>query len=431
MNHCVFYGTLLVAGAMAGTAMASSPYFVEPDVNVVFSAFSEQPGDGFGWAAEDLGDINGDGASDLITSAPFQFNGGANTGKVYVYSGADGTLLASHTGDAGELLGYSVSLAGDLNGDGTNDYVSGSLARVVAWSGADHSMLWQQTGSTFRFGYDVDTAGDVNGDGKDDVVVGETGVNGNAGAVHVLSGADGSVIWTHLGDSTLGLLGGAVGRLGDVDGDGVPDVAAGARGGGLQPNDKQKPRGIAYALSGVDGSVLYDMRPVGLPSNTDLQPIGTYGVFFAAGGGDVDGDGIGDVFVGDYDARRGGSNPNSHDPLTTGTGRAYLYSGANGHRLGVLNAESGGDGFGPGRIIPDVNGDGRDDVYVAGYTWGPNFEGKAYVMSRGGATLRTMTGTQPFAGLGVDAVGLDDVNGDGKTDFLLTGFAEIHVILGN
>lgn len=429
MNRCALYGALMVAGSMAGSAMAASPYFVEPDVDVVFSAFGEQPGDGFGWAGEDLGDIDGDGASDLITSAPFQINGGINTGKVYVYSGATGALLASHTGAPGELLGFSVSLAGDLNGDGTNDYVAGSLARVVAWSGADHSVLWQQTGTTFRFGYDVDTAGDVNGDGLDDVVVGETAVNGNAGAVHILSGADGSFIWTHPGGGSLELLGGAVGRLGDVNGDGVPDVVAGARGGGLQA-DGQIPRGIAYALSGADGSVLYDMRPVGLASNTSGVPVGTYGVFFAAGGGDIDGDGVGDVFVGDYDAQRGGSNPSSHDPLTTGTGRAYLYSGANGHRLGVLNAESRGDGFGPGRIIPDVNGDGRDDVYVAGYTWGPSFEGRAYVMSGRGGTLRTMTGTQPFAGLGVDAVGLDDVNGDGKTDYLLTGFSEIHVILG-
>lgn len=421
MRYSFLSATLGILLPAAG--FAAHPAFVEPDVDVLFSAFGEQPGDGFGWVAEDLGDLNGDGASDFITSAPWFASAGSLVGKVYVYSGADGLLLAGHEGNAVELLGYGASLAGDLNGDGINDYVAGSLARVVAWSGADHTVLWQQSGTTFRFGFDVDTAGDANGDGLDDVIVGETGVNGNAGAVHLLSGLDGSVLWTRAGSEGLDLLGSAVGRLGDVNDDGHSDVVAGSRGAGL------KDRGAAYALSGADGSVLYDMRPVGRASNT--APASTFATFHAAGGGDLDGDGVGDIFIGDYDAQRGRSNPNSNEPLGTGTGRAYVFSGRDGHRLGVLNAESHGDGFGPGRIVPDVDGDGRSDVFVAGYTWGDNAEGKAYLLSGRGGILRTMTGTQPAAFLGVDALGLGDANGDGRTDFVLTGNGLLYVIAGN
>lgn len=408
-------GAVALTLGLSNNVPAAHPDFVEPDVKVVFSATGEQSGDEFGWVAEDLGDINGDGASDFITSAPFHIIGGALAGKVYVYSGADGTLLASHTGNPPELLGYGASLAGDLDGDGVNDYVAGSLDRVVAWSGADHGMLWQQTGSTFRFGFDVDTAGDVNGDGLDEVIVGETGVNGNSGAVHLLSGLDGSFLWTRKGGETLDLLGSAVGRLDDVNGDGIPDVVAGARGGG------HKNRGAAYALSGADGTLIQEMRPVGeLPEGA---AVGTFATFHAAGGGDVDGDGVSDVYVGDYNAFK--------EEEGAGAGRAYLFSGVDGNRIRVLNAESAGDGFGPGRVIPDVDGDGRADIFSAAYTWGPNSEGKAYVISGRGGVLRTMTGTQPFASLGVDALALDDANLDGRTDFVLTGSGVIHVIAGN
>lgn len=137
--------------------------------------------------------------------------------------------------------------------------------------------------------------------------------------------------------------------------------------------------------------------------------------------GDIDGDGVNDIFIGDFAAFRDGPR----------TGRAYLYSGRDGHRLGVINAENIGDGVGPGRIVPDVDGDGLGDVYVAAFRFGENFEGKAWVRSGRGGIIRTMTGTEPGAFLGIDALSLEDVNDDGRTDFLLTGNGVIHVIAGN
>lgn len=149
--------------------------------------------------------------------------------------------------------------------------------------------------------------------------------------------------------------------------------------------------------------------------------MGTFATFHAAGGGDVDGDSTSDIFIGDFNAFQ----------EKNGTGRAYVFSGFNGNRLSVINAESGGDGMGPGRIVGDVDGDGWDDVFVAAYTWGDSAQGKAYLRSGRGGVIRTMTGTEPAAFLGVDAAGLSDVNGDGKLDFLVTGSGVIHVVTGN
>jgi hypothetical protein len=416
------------------TVWGADPNFVEPDVEVVASLFTEQIGSSFGWVAEDLGDISGDGASDFIVSAPFLVDGDGNsTGKIYLYSGADGAPLATHTGIPGELLGFSASLAGKLNDDDVNDYVAGSRVRLVAYSGADHTVIWE-VAPPQGIGFDVDTAGDITGDGIDEVIVGATGtaVNGaNSGAALLLNGVDGSVLWQFNGAEPLDLAGSAVGRLGDVNMDGVPDVVVGMRGGG------QQNRGIAFTLSGVDGSVLYDMSPVGRSASPGGS-FGTFATFHAAGGLDVDGDGINDVFIGDFAATRGqqnpnlgGGNPNAPRPVG-GTGRAYVFSGADGTRLHVINAENNGDGIGPGRLVGDANSDGLADVYVASFTFGPNAEGKAYLYSGADLSLlRTMTGTQPSVFLGVDALGLGDVNFDAVPDYLLTGFEAIHIIAGN
>ncbi len=406
-----------VLSLLAGGALAADPNFVEPDVDVQYTLVTEQPGSSFGWVGENLGDIDGDGASDFVVTAPFLTDAnGNNIGRTYVYSGADGSLIISHTGNTGEFMGFSASNAGDLNNDGVNDYASGTLFRVIAWSGADHQVLWEVPRGGENFGFDLDTAGDINGDGLSEVIVGAsaTATNGQAsGAAYLLSGADGSILWRQDGAEAFDRMGSSVGRLDDVNGDGVLDVVAGVRSGG------KKDRGTAFALSGVDGSIIYTMRPVGLPAT----PVSTYATFHGAGGGDVNGDGIGDIFIGDFAARRG--------PPNSATGRAYVYSGTNGKKLHLFNAENNGDGIGPGRIVPDADGDGQADIYLAAFTFGANSEGKAYLHSGAdGALLRTMTGTLPNAFLGVDAFSAGDVNLDGLPDYVLTGFEVVHLILG-
>jgi hypothetical protein len=258
----------------------------------------------------------------------------------------------------------------------------------------------------------VNAAGDVDGDGRADVVVGapRTSVSGRlAGRVVVLSGRTGATLWTMDGLAPGDLLGTAVSGLDDLDGDGAPEQGAGARNAG------PKTGGLAFVLSGRDGSIERTLHPAGTAVD--------FGWFFVHDAGDVDRDGVGDIYVGDFsDGWQG--------PFT---GRGYVYSGASGERIRTMNAEASGDGFGVGRGIGDVDGDGFADLFLAAYTSsaGAPSGGRAYLVSgRNGRTLRTITGAVAGASVGVDAIGLGDVNGDGMTDLLLTTFNNAYVVAG-
>lgn len=419
-------GVLFALGLAVGPTLAAGA-FVEPEAVVLLTISGEESGDSFGWVAENLGDINGDGINDMITSAPNGAPAGSFTGKVYVYSGSDGSLLNAVVGSQpGQRFGYSASRAGDVNADGVPDYVAGGpggTGRVMVFSGADHKVLHEWSGTPGSgFGAAATSAGDIDGDGYGDLIVGSTRDHTGgelAGRVYVYSGRDGSVIWQR--DGIPGArLGTAVGLVGDVNGDGVPDLSVGAGGGG------RKGGGEAYVFSGQDGSLIHTLRPVGIPN--------TFGVFFASGAGDVNADGVPDIYVGDYNALRGAGDLD--DGL--GTGRAYVFSGRDGSRLHVINADHQNDGVGPGRGVGDVNGDGYADLIVAAYTSsaGAPFGGKAYVVSGyDGSVLRTITSAVAGELLGVDALGFGDVNGDGVTDYIITGFGttvgHVYVVAGS
>jgi hypothetical protein len=424
-------GLLACAAAlMAGTALAAGP-FVEPEAVAIQTFAGEQSGDGFGWVAENIGDITGDGVNDFITSAPFQTAGNPFAGRAYVFSGKGGPPLNTPSGTKrGELFGWSASRAGDVNHDNVPDYVVGGpgpqsiptqlVGRAVVYSGADHRVLHELTGVPGEaFGASVTGAGDVNGDGYGDLIVGAPRANvgfQGAGRIVLFSGRDGTELWTRNGRNAGANLGSAVGLVGDVNDDGVPDVVAGSSGAGGQQ------KGEAYVFSGADGRVLHVLRPAG-PAATPS----TFGVFFASGAGDVNADGVPDVFVGDYAAPLRGVG---------GTGRAYVYSGADGSRLYIFGSLSA-EGVGPGRGVGDVNGDGYGDLFIASWTasdGAPN-GGKATLYSgRNGAPLRTITGAVAGEFLGVDALSAGDVNGDSLADYILTtgngGIEHVYIVAG-
>ncbi len=392
--------TVLGSLALASPILAQ---FVEPEVTVLFTFGGEELGDAYGWVSETIGDIDGDEVQDLIISAPFYSGDGVTKGRAYVYSGADGALLKVITGAADSTaLGYSVNGAGDVDADGVPDYLTGG-GQVQVYSGADHTLLLDLTAAT-GFAHDVSSAGDVNSDGYDDLFVGaqNTSVSfPSAGRVLVLSGLDGSVIWSLDGAGENHQLGSGTGLVGDVNNDDIPDLVAGAMGAG--PNGG----GEAYLLSGADGAILHTLSP-------DPMTAAFFGQFFASGAGDVNRDGVPDVYVGDYGDSFGG---------VPGTGRAYVFSGRTGRLLHDLPGPDPGDGFGDGRGAGDVNGDGFGDLFIAGYTNsdGAPQAGKAYVYSgRSGALLRTITATVAGDFFGVDATGVGDVDGDGETDYLVT-----------
>jgi hypothetical protein len=403
-------------GFLPGIAAAASSPFVEPEVNVLHTFDGEHVGDYFGWVGENLGDLNGDGVNDFVISAVHNSDNGYHAGKAYVYSGKDFSLLNVVEGSTNELFGYSVASAGDVDADGTPDYLVSGRNHVVVYSGATHAVIreWFGEPGTF-FGADVNGAGDVNGDGYDDILVGAPYASytyPNAGRVYLFSGADGSPIWMHDGKGEDDYLGWGVGKIGLLNGDSAPEVAVAAMGAGKAGG------GEVYVYSGADGSTYLTLGPFAKGTAE------VFGQFFTSGAGDVNQDGKADIFVGDYADKRGGGE---------GTGRAYVFSGADGSLLYVFNGENQEDGFGPGRGVGDVNGDGYGDLIIAAYmseAGGARKAGKGYLFSgRDGALLRTMTGRVKNDYVGVDALGVGDVNGDGLTDYLLTGvnFDETHL----
>jgi hypothetical protein len=386
--------------------------FAEPDVDVLYALHAETPGDAFGFVAETIGDIDGDHAPDFVVGAPFNAAGGAFAGRAYIYSGRTGHLLHVVTGGAGDLLGYSVAAAGDLDRDNVPDYLVGGIGgRVLALSGRDHHTLFDVRVPGQSFGFTVASAGDINHDGRPDVIVGApNAVPQQTGAAYILSGRDGSILRTLTGPNVFAGLGGGVAGIGDVNRDGVPDQVASGQGAG------DGFLGAAYVYSGRDGSIIHTIVP-----DPTAQ---VFGKFFTKDAGDVDRDGVHDILISDFADTEVGANG----------GKAYVISGKTGERLFVFVGDTAGDAFGEGRGVGDVDHDHHDDLLIAGYnsSAGAPSGGKVTLFSgKDGHALRTFTGNVAGVQLGFDALGIGDVNHDHETDYLITGNDVAYVVAGS
>jgi hypothetical protein len=418
-------------GADAGSEDAGAAYVVFGRAGgfTATSALSDLNGTtGFklsGLAASDFagrsvnaaGDVNGDGLADFIVGVPKADAGGIDAGAAYVVFGRDSgftavfdpdtldgttgfTMVGSGTGD---MTGEAVSSAGDINGDGYDDFILG--APYADTNGADAGAAYVVFGKASPFAADI--------------------------AVSALDGNNGLRIY---GFAAGDYGGRAVAGAGDVNGDGLDDIVVGAWGTDVAGNND----GVSYVIFGKRTGFAADMDLATLDGVTGFKLIGTAADrvgFSVAPAGDVNGDGYADVIIGASAGNGGGTNSGTaHIVFGKASGFAAsielsILDGTNGFRLdGIEEGDNAGHAVaGAG----DVNGDGYDDVLVGALN--AEATGAAYLVYGKASAfapmldLAALDGTNGFKLSGTDngddtgrsVSGGGDVNGDGFDDIMI------------
>lgn len=375
------------------------------------------PDDAYGWAIGPAGDVDGDGFADFLVGSDDDSTHGPAAGRIRVLSGRDGSLLREHFGDkANDRLGFGLGKSvGDLDGDGHDDYVAGAM----------------ETADLVSYGY---------------------------GYVRAWSGATGALLHEWVGSELDAAWGEHPTIIGDINQDGHDDVVIGAA--------FANPGGVVSAgrveiYSGADGSLLWshdgqgvsdyfgwsfatvsdvdgDGSPelaIGLPGRfvngvwrggvevwsprqdtllfTEMGGVGDFFGTALADVGDLDGDGTPELLV-------GVSNDNGPDILP---GEAHVYSLLHGAELYCFAGPSDGDLFGYAVAgLDDLDGDGVNEFLISApvgsYT--QPWTGHVYIYSgRRGRLLHDLeTGVQDDV-FGADVMVLGDLDGDGRREWLV------------
>lgn len=338
--------------------------------------------DYFGYSVSEAGDVNGDGYDDVIVGAD-GYNGGTFQGRAYIYFGGssmNSTADVTLTGlSADDHFGFSVSGAGDVNGDGYDDVIAGAYGynagtdagrAYIYFGGSSMNNTADLTlyifGTNHYFGYSVSDAGDVNGDGFDDVIIGACKYNAGSykGAALIYHGGINMDIYQDLtifGASDLDYFGYSVSGAGDVNADGYDDIIVGANS-----YNAGTYQGRAYVYYG--GYAMNTAADVIMTGSQDGDQFGTS----VSDAGDVNADSYDDVIVGANGFPSGYSK-----------GRAYVFFGGsamNNTSDVVYEGESVNDFLGfAAASAGDLNADGYDDVAVgAPYYTSSAYRGKAY-----------------------------------------------------
>ena len=346
----------LIVGDTGGNGLATGDarVYSGADGSIIHNFVGQDFLDFFADTVSDAGDVNGDGFADLIVGT-----GSPDFIGVQVFSGVDGSLLYDLP-----FFGGPVSGAGDVNGDGFDDVVVSETqlgffnnGQVRVHSGVDGSILYTFEGDepTDKLGRSVSGAGDVNGDGFDDVIAGTVCGGEYSGSARVFSGADGSILYDFDGDSSYDSFGISVSCAGDVNGDGFADVIVGA------PANASVTSGYARVFSGADGSILYNFEGNGNQSfGRDL-----FG-YSVSGAGDVNGDGFDDLIVGDGANKTNGTAGGCAHVFSGADGSViYTFEGNTNDSFGI-SVSCAGDVNGDGIADLIVGAPGRGST-TAGY----------------------------------------------------------------
>lgn len=323
-----------------------------------------------------LGDLNGDGFTDMVTSG----SGGGATAAVRLGNG-DGTFddETIYNMATGESRGLTL---GDINGDGILDIVTASTGGGVGSATTRLGNGDGTFGSAVSYLMDATHSrnvalGDLNGDGNLDMITGGWG-GGTGRATVRLGNGDGT-----FGSSTSYQMDNSntyTIALGDLNGDGILDMMSGGSAAGSATSTVRLGTGtgsfgaaVSYSMSGVDS------RSVNL--------------------GDLNGDGILDVVA----VGVGGS----------GSVAVRLGNG-DGTFRNVTSYQLDNAG---GGTIGDLNGDGILDIVTVHHSGGGMTS-----LGNGDGTFGTATSFQINASLAANNVELGDLNGDGVFDIVTASY---------
>ncbi|HIG11883.1 MAG: hypothetical protein ABGY71_15775 [bacterium] len=374
----------------------------------LFDLRGSSPGGRYGSAIAGLGDLDGDGRGDLIVGAPRALVGGERRGRATVHSGADGKVLFTYSGSGAHgIFGFSVAGGGDVDRDGTPDFIVGAprdgspAGTVTVFSGATGQRLYSLRGAAAgdEYGTSVAIIGDVNGDNHADLLIGAPNHDSggsNAGRVYLISGRT-RVSLAIIDGEAWDFLGTSVAAAGDLDGDGKNDVWIGA-----PFNDSGSfNAGSAYAHSGVTGARLHTIS--GASAGDQLG-------FRVAAAGDIDGDGVTDLLA---------CAP-SADATGLDSGSLVLVSGASGD-LSATHAGWSASIFASAVAgVGDLDGDGHPDLLLGAAAAHGSAADSGAVHAFGGASgneLFALDGRQAGDWFGAALANVGDIDGDGQDDF--------------